>query len=359
MVKYLIAKIREYIFIILTATIFLSIFFSNSFSEENVFNIEDIKVEGIFDVNFSRNKYIDIAFKDSYKILMSKILLSSDFSKVNAVNLKQIKEMVSSFKILEESYINNEYKGTYKVFFNEIKIKKFLSQKNISFSQPKNIIAVFYPVFFINGEIQDSNNNFFYQKWNEIKIKNELINFILPIEDIDDIYKIKEAKDDIEKLNIQSIVKKYDTKNYVFALLENENNNLNIYLKTSFNKNKVTKNISYQNFDVNNKINLEKILKDLKIKVTDIWKKENIINLSAPLSLRVKVKNINPDNLDKLKNTFYKIDIINNYTLEEFNINYAFFKIYYYGNPKRLKTNLLKFGYELKNEQGRWAIYSE
>ena len=77
------------------------------------------------------------------------------------------------------------------------------------------------------------------------------------------------------------------------------------------------------------------------------------------MSLRVKVKNINPDNLDKLKNTFYKIDIIDNYALEEFNINYAFFKIYYYGNPKRLKTKLLKFGYELKNEQGRWAIYSE
>ena len=174
MFKYLIAKTRDYIFIILTATIFLSIFSSKSFSDENVFNIENIKVKGIFDVNFSRHKYINIAFKDSYKILMSKILLSSDFNKVNSVNLNEIKKLISSFQILEETYRNNEYRGTYKIFFNEIKVKKFLGKKNISFSQPKNIIAVFYPVFFIEGEMQDFNNNFFYQQWIEVTIENEL-----------------------------------------------------------------------------------------------------------------------------------------------------------------------------------------
>ena len=121
----------------------------------------------------------------------------------------------------------------------------------------------------------------------------------------------------------------------------------------------MSKNLSYQSLDINNKIKLEKILKNLKIQVTDIWKKENIINLSSPLSLRVKVKNTNPDNLNRLKNVFYKINVIDDYVLEEFNINYVFFKIYYYGNPKKLTTKLLKFGYELRNEQGRWTIYSE
>ena len=45
------------------------------------------------------------------------------------------------------------------------------------------------------------------------------------------------------------------------------------------------------------------------------------------------------------------------YFLEEFNINYSFFKIYYYGNPKRLRTELLKFGYQLNNDQGHWGLY--
>ena len=73
MFKYFIIKAREYIFIILTATIFSLFNFSNSFSDENVFVVENVKVEGNVDLNFSRDKYINKAFLESFKILMSKI----------------------------------------------------------------------------------------------------------------------------------------------------------------------------------------------------------------------------------------------------------------------------------------------
>ena len=99
------------------------------------------------------------------------------------------------------------------------------------------------------------------------------------------------------------------------------------------------------------------ILKDLKVQITDIWKKENVINLSSPLLIRIKFQHTNLRDLDKLKNTLYKISIIDNYSLEEFSINNSFFKIYYYGNPKRLRTELLKFGYQLNNNQGHWGLY--
>ena len=52
-----------------------------------------------------------------------------------------------------------------------------------------------------------------------------------------------------------------------------------------------------------------------------------------------------------------KIGIINNYSLEKFNINNSNYKIYYYGNPKKLKAELLKFGYELINTEGSWQLY--
>ena len=76
-----------------------------------------------------------------------------------------------------------------------------------------------------------------------------------------------------------------------------------------------------------------------------------------PLSINLKFQHKNLKNLDKLKNIFYKISIIDNFTLEEFNINNSFFKIYYYGNPKKLRSELSKFGYQLKNDQGFWQIY--
>ena len=56
-------------------------------------------------------------------------------------------------------------------------------------------------------------------------------------------------------------------------------------------------------------------------------------------------------------NELFKMNIIENFSLEEFNINNSFFKIYYYGNPKKLKAELQKFGYQLKNDQGSWQIY--
>ena len=76
-----------------------------------------------------------------------------------------------------------------------------------------------------------------------------------------------------------------------------------------------------------------------------------------PLSIRVKFQYKNLQDLDKLKNTFYKINIIDDYSLEEFSINHAYFKLNYYGNPKRLKSELLKFDYQLKNIQGHWELY--
>ena len=101
------------------------------------------------------------------------------------------------------------------------------------------------------------------------------------------------------------------------------------------------------------------ILKNLKLEITDLWKEQNVINLLMPLSINLKFKHSKLEDLDKLRSVLYKISIIDNYILEEFNINNSFFKIYYYGNPKRLRTELLKFGYLLKNDQGYWELYKD
>ena len=164
-------------------------------------------------------------------------------------------------------------------------------------------------------------------------------------------------KNRIEEFNVGDLANKYNIKNYVFALLDYRNKQLNIYLKTNFDGNEMSKNISYKLSNIKDESKLHFILKDLKIQITDIWKKANIVNLLMPLSIRIKFQHINFLDLDKLENTFDKISIIDNYALEEFNINHAFFKIYYFGNPKRLRTELLKFGYQLIDEQGHWELY--
>ena len=89
MYKYLIVKLRDYIFIILTATIFLFFAQAPSLSEKNVFIIENVNVKDKMDINFSRDKYIDKGFTKSFNILMSKVLLSKDFDKIKILRQKK------------------------------------------------------------------------------------------------------------------------------------------------------------------------------------------------------------------------------------------------------------------------------
>jgi len=355
--KLLVIHLREYIFIILTATLLFFAQVNKIFAEENVFTISDISIKAPIDLKFSREKYINEAFINSFEVLMSKILVSRDLSKIDKININKIKELIKSFQILEESYRNDEYSAKFKIYYNEKKVKKFLGGKNISFSQPENISAIFFPVLLIDGEIKNFRENFFYNKWNEIKIKNELINFIMPLEDLEDVSKIIEMKNTIEELDVNPLVNKYDLKNYVFALFDYQNYKMNVHVKTNFNNNMISKNFLYKIDDINKEIFLSNILEDLKAQITDLWREENLVNLLMPLSISLKFQHSNLKELNNLRSIFYKMSIIERYTLEEFNTNNSFFKIYYYGNPKKLKTELKKFGYQLKNDQGSWQIY--
>ncbi len=356
-IKLLTIHFREYIFIILTATILFFTQVNKIFAQENVFTISDIVVKAPIDLKFSREKYINNAFRTSFEVLMSKILVSRDFNKIDNIKLIKIKELIKSFQILEESYHGEEYNAKFKITYNEKKVKIFLGEKNISFSQPENISAIFFPVLLVNDEIKNFDDNFFYEKWNEIKIKNELINFVMPLEDLEDVSQIIKMKNKIEELEVDSLVNKYDVKNYVFALIDHQNNKMSVHIKTNFNNNMISKNFLYTIDNIDNEILLSDILKDLKTQITDLWRQENLVNLLMPLSIRLKFQHSNLKNLDKIRNIFYKMSIIERYTLEEFNTNNSFFKIYYYGNPKKLKAELQKFGYQLKNDQGSWQIY--
>ena len=326
-------------------------------SEDTVFTVNNIKVEGPINLNFNRDKYINKAFRKSFYTLMKKILITKDLEKVNNIQLKQVKNLILSFQILEESYRRDEYKATIKVFYDDYKVKNFLEEKNISFSQPENISALFFPILFINDESISLSKNFFYRNWEEIKIQNELINYILPIEDLENISKVAIMKDKIEEASIEELVNKYDIENYVFVLMNYKKEKINMYIKTNFNKSKTSKNFIYNLKNINDELLLTDILKNLKLKITDLWKEENLVNLSMPLVVNLKYKHKNLQDLEKLKGVFYKIRIIDKSILEEFNINNSFFKIYYYGNPKKLKLELSKLGYELNGDQGSWEIY--
>ena len=121
--------LRNYIFVFFTAIVFLFITPTKSYSGEDVFTVNNVMVKGAINLNFSREKYFNKAFSNSFEILMKKILLTRDLEKINKIKLKEIKNLISSFQILEESYSKGEYKINIKIIYNDIKVKKFLGKK--------------------------------------------------------------------------------------------------------------------------------------------------------------------------------------------------------------------------------------
>jgi len=76
-----------------------------------------------------------------------------------------------------------------------------------------------------------------------------------------------------------------------------------------------------------------------------------------PLSIKIKFNHKNLNDFNKFRDTLDNINIIDNYSLDEFSTNASSYNIYYYGNPKKLRVALSEVGYFLKNNQGYWQVY--
>ena len=70
------------------------------------------------------------------------------------------------------------------------------------------------------------NNNFFYKEWNNI-YQSDLIEFILPLENIEIIRSINNLKNNLINLDILTLFEEYRGKNLAFVLIE-DNKNLEI-----------------------------------------------------------------------------------------------------------------------------------
>ena len=119
-------------------SIFIFIFFFTDRVEAKSFNIENIEVSKPFEINFDKNKVVDVGFIKAFSELISKITISSDRKVTNEIKLNQIKGMIESFTIKEEKFINEIYYVNLEFLLIK-KIFKYLEKNNIFPSIPKKI----------------------------------------------------------------------------------------------------------------------------------------------------------------------------------------------------------------------------
>ena len=125
---------------------------------------------------------------------MTKILLKTDSDKLKDLDFSSIKQLVTYYQITKASREEKKQELViFSVTFDKDKIHDLFYKRGLSYSEILDKELYVLPIFIQNNEIFIFNNNFFYENWNEI-YENELIEFILPLENIEIIQKINNNK---------------------------------------------------------------------------------------------------------------------------------------------------------------------
>ena len=166
----------------------INIFFSTGKSHAKSFSINDIKISSPFEINFNKNEIIDEGFVKAFNELILSIVQSKDQVKLKNTSINQIKGMIETFSIKEEKFIDEIYYLALNVSFNKKNIFDLLESKNVFPSLPLKKNFLFIPVFVDQNKNQVSmfSENKLFTKWNSDNNKYSLLNYILPIQDLDD-----------------------------------------------------------------------------------------------------------------------------------------------------------------------------
>jgi hypothetical protein len=334
------------------------IIFSTSYLHANSFKISNIEISSPFELKFEKNTVIDDVFKKSFLNLLTMITTSGDRNKIKNTPINQIKEMIDSFTIAEEKFIDNVYFANLETTFNKKKVLKFLERKNIFPSVPLRNKILLIPVV-IDTQTENIylfDNNLFYNNWNNEKNNFQLLEYLLLSEDLDDLNKIQNARENIEAYDFDNLITKYDLKDNIILIIYKNNDEIKILSKINLNNSLKLDNKKYSNINLQNEREVEKLIIDLKNNYEDQWKKNNRINTSIKLPMTISINSKDNEKISKVKKVLENMDLISEFYTLRFNSQNIQFKIIFNGSPKLFLNNMSKQNLDLIMTDNVWTI---
>ena len=330
----------------------------NIFANQDTFTVDNVVIKGKIGNNNYEKEYIETAFRKAFQKLITNILKSEDQKKILSTDLATIKSFIQSFRIIDEEIFEEEYKAEFVVSFKEDSINQFFYEQGVFYSASQKLETIVYPIFIIDSELQIFSNNKFYEEWND---SNELqdVTFILPVENLDDINFLKNNIENLEEIDLSQLVDNYEIKNSAILILRYDKRILNVFLKTNFKGVKKLKKIEVAVKDLENKNVRDQTISKLKLFVHDLWKEQNIVDISTPSFLSLNAKIAKPEGLNLMLKKIDKINIIKNYFVQEFDNNNVVIKIKYLGKVKNLENAFLESGFNLSIKDNKWNIFIE
>ncbi len=332
----------------------LNIFFSTENSVAKTFSIKEIEISSPFNASFDKNKIINRGFVKAYEELIFTIAQSKDQKKIQNSSTKEVKSLVETFSIIQESFIDEIYNLTLNVEFNKKSFFELLEKKNVF---PSSIIQkdlIFFPI-----EVDEEKNEIFlfsesqlFKNWNSKKEKHHQLNYILPNEDIDDYNLIKKNINNLEDFDFREISKKYNFEDFIIMIVFKNNEEIRVLNQIVFNKDQNLKNFKFKNINLENLGDLEKFIDKQKIIFEDYWKLKNIINTSIKLDLTISVDNSNIIKIDQFEETLSNIELVNKFNIFKFDNKKNIYKIIFNGTRDQFLDVMKDYDYffEIKNK---------
>ena len=338
----------------------LIVFFKTEtlFSENNLFNVDNIQLEKN---DKTTNKAIsDLAIKKGFQKLITKILLKEDINKLSDLNFSSIKQLVTYYQRKNTlSSKNNIELVNFNISFDKDKIHDLFYKRGILYSEISDKELYVLPILVKENEIFIFNNNYFYKNWNKVYNNDlfDLIDFILPLENIEIIKKINDNRSSLISLNIIELFKEYSNKNLALILIEDsKTSNEKIYINTIIQDKKISKSLDLKKQNLSSFEFYEKIITETKKELINLVKSNNLIDIRTPSFLNIKLKIYNKSNLVEIKKRMKEIQLIENIYVQEFNKDNMNLRIKYLGKLDKLINALKKENINLQLINDQWII---
>ena len=335
----------------------LIVFFKTEtlFSDNNLFSVNNVEIEKKDKI--TNDILANRAIKKGFNQLLKRILLTEDVNRLSDLKFSNIKELVIYYQITNTSNDKKEIeKINYNVTFDKNRIHNLFYKRGILYSEITDKELYILPLLIKDNKVFIFNNNYFYKNWNVV-YENELIEFILPQENIEIIQYINFFKENLIKLEIVKIFQEYLNKNIALILIDdNKSNNGKVFIKTLIQGKNISKSFNLKKNNLNTNMFYNEIIINTKKQLIDLVKSKNLVDISTPFFLNVKLNLNRKSNLAKLNLRIKKIDSIENIYVQEFNKDYVNLRIKYLGKLDNIITQLKKENIDLRLINDLWVI---
>lgn len=341
-----------YLFIIILVVFFKT---GNVLSNDNIFNVNNIEL--IKKGNENNIGLTNTAIKKGFNKLAEKLLLDTDKKRLKKLNLSQIKQLVSYYRVenkTEGSIDSNRL--IFNISFDKDKLHNLFYRLGISYSNIMNEEFFILPILKKNNQLFVYNKNFFFENWNNFD-ENELIEFILPIEKIETIQNINFNKENLLGLKLDDLFEEYSNKNLALILVEDtRSEEEKVFIKLRIFGKNIIKKINIERLNLNEDQFYKKIIYEVKKELINTAKSQNLIDIRTPAFLNSKLTLNTNNNLVELNKRLKKIDLVENVFVQEFNNNYVYLKIKYLGKLDNIIKQLSEQKIILRLIEDEWRL---